>query len=332
MSMAEPLSANKPILIVTSSAAKNPERFAQLELGFELVQVGGLSDINLSPRELSRVRGIWVNFDSIIGTETTTLFPDLSFLATTSTGVDHIQLTIEAQRRIAVVSLEPKTGELDGVTSTVELTWALVLSQFAHVSDAHVSVLSGSWQRNQWERARQLSEQTLGVVGFGRIGKRVARVGSSFGMEILVAETDGGKSSEIAAEGFELVELSNLARRADWVTLHADAREDNRHLIDSKLLEAARPFHLVNTARASLVSEPDIVMAIRGGKIKSYSADVLQAETSEGRIDASPIVKEAASNPRILITPHIGGATVSAYDTAENIIASKILTQFGPTS
>ena len=321
-------SHSKPILIVTPSGCREPERFEGLSSRFEIAFVRTLDSENLSPSQRENVSGIWLNFDSSLSSAQAAKYPNLEFVATTSTGVNHLEFSAKAEFPVRVISLEPSSGELDDITSTAEVTWALILSQFVRVGAAHLDVIGGHWSRSRWERDRQLSEQVLGIAGFGRIGQRVARVGASFGMQTLVAEIDPKRQVAAERDGHSLVPMNELLKRSDWVSLHVDARSENLGLISGDLIEEATPFHLVNTARGSLVSETSVIEAIRSGKLLSYSADVLSSETSGHPHANQEIVKEAARSARIMLTPHIGGATVSAYEKTENIIASKILERF----
>jgi lactate dehydrogenase-like 2-hydroxyacid dehydrogenase len=318
-------SRSKSILLVTPSACRDPERFEDLSKKFEFAFVRDIESEDLSPDQRDRVSGIWLNFDCSMSTAQAVKYPRLEFVATTSTGVNHIEFSSQPLFPVAIISLEPSSGELDDVTSTVEVTWALILAQFVRASAAHLDVISGHWSRSRWEREKQLSEQVLGIVGFGRIGQRVARVGVTFGMQILVTEIDPNRQLAAKLDGHSLVPLNELLERSHWVSLHADARTENSELISGDLIDGASPFHLVNTARGSLVSEPSVIKAIRSGKLLSYSADVLAAEATGRPHHDEEIVKEATMDSRYLLTPHIGGATISAYDRTEDIVAAKIL-------
>jgi D-3-phosphoglycerate dehydrogenase / 2-oxoglutarate reductase len=315
----------RPILIVTPSGCRNPERFESLLANFEILLVENFDNENLSQALRERVVGIWLNFDTVAPRGLQSKYPSLEFVATTSTGIDHLNISLEETESFSLISLEPSKGELDNVTSTVELTWALILAQFVRVEAAHADVLNGHWTRSRWERGRQLSEQVLGVVGFGRIGQRVARVGASFGMSILVSEIHPQRQRAVEQSGYSLTNLKQLTKKSDWVSLHADARPENLELISGEVFEQASPFHLVNTARGSLVSEQSVIKALRSGKLLSYSADVLNSETRGEPHSDQAILKEALGSERVLLTPHIGGATVSAYEKTEEIIAAKIL-------
>lgn len=323
--MRKPNSGLRPILIVTSSACRNPEKFEGLSAEFEIMLVEKFCDENFSQALRERVVGIWLNFDTVTSRGLLSNYPSLEFVATTSTGIDHLDIPPEETEPIFVISLEPSKGELDDVTSTVELTWALILAQFVRVEAAHADVIGGHWTRSRWERERQLSEQVLGIVGFGRIGQKVARVGASLGMSILVSEINPQRQLAVERSGYSLLYLDQLTKKSDWVSLHADARPGNSELIGGELLEKASPFHLINTSRGSLVSEQSVIKALRNGKLLSYSADVLNSETRGEPHTDQEILKEALRNDRVLLTPHIGGATVSAYDKTEEIIAAKIL-------
>lgn len=313
------------ILLVTPSGCREPNRFRELAAEFRIVEVSGFRGLSLSQAESAKVRGIWLNFDSLVLEEDVAKFPYLDFIATSSTGVDHISIPPELASKIKVISLEPRSGELDSITSTVELTWALIFAQFARVESAYLDVLSGSWMRSKWARDSQLSEQVLGVVGYGRIGRGVAQIGASFGMRTLVCEKNPERMRSAELKGHVVVSLEEIVTQSNWVSLHVEGSDSNSELINDKILRTAKPFHLVNTSRGAIVQEEAVVRALQDSRLLSYSADVLTAESRDGNVSGSVILQHATNDGRILLTPHIGGATVSAYEKVEDIVAKKIL-------
>lgn len=323
---------SRPLLLVTPWACRDVTRYQDLRVYVEMARHDSRDLTQIDWDLTHRVIGLWINFDSIVNEEAFDLFPRLKFIATTSTGVNHIDLRCAKSRGISLVKLNPDDFSVQSITSTVELTWALILEQFAKISHAHSAVLRGEWNRQLHERDRQLSSQTFGVIGFGRVGSRVASIASAFGMKVVVAEIDQKKREYVARQGWELMSIEDVCLRSDWVSIHASVGVLPSPLVTRDLLEKVTPFHLVNTARGALVDEFAVVEGIRSGSLLSYSADVLSFETSDLEdLRVSPVWHEAQVNRRIVLSPHIGGATVEAYEIAEAQIYRGILRFFRGT-
>lgn len=319
----------RPLLLVTPWACRDLTRFEDLGA---YVEVGRLNtpDLKHADWDADRVIGLWINFDSRVSEGVLERLPHLKFIATTSTGINHIDLNCVESRGISLIKLDPDDPSVQAITSTVELTWALVFEQFAKISLAHSSVLRGEWNRQTHERSRQLSSQTFGVIGCGRVGSRVASIASAFGMEVVVAEIDQKKRDYLRCKGWRPMPLEELCLRSDWVSIHASVGENSSPLVTRDLLEKVTPFHLINTSRGALVDELAVVEGIRSGTLLTYSADVLSFETRDDQdIETSPVWREAQVDQRIVLSPHIGGATVEAYEIAEAQIYRGILRFFG---
>lgn len=321
---------SRPLLLVTPWACRDLTRFEGLGDYVELCRLNVPDLTQTDWDSADRVVGLWINFDSRVSEGVLERFPHLKFIATSSTGINHIDLDGVESRGISLVRLDPDDPSVQLITSTVELTWALVLEQFAKVSLAHSSVLRGEWNRQTHERSRQLSSQTFGVIGFGRVGSRVASIASAFGMEVVVSEIDEKKRDFVRLQGWRPMSLEDLCLHSDWVSIHASAGENCNPLVTRDLLEKVTPFHLINTSRGSLVDELAVVEGLRSGVLLSYSADVLSFETGDDQhMESSPVWREAQVDQRIVLSPHIGGATVEAYEIAEAQIYRDILRFLG---
>jgi glycerate dehydrogenase len=145
----------------------------------------------------------------------------------------------------------------------------------------------------------ELAGKTLGVIGYGRIGRQTAAIGRAFGMNILAYDP-------IAPTGPEMVELEDLLRQADVVSLHCPLTPDNRGLINSDRLRVMKPTaFLVNTARGPLVVEQDLADALNAGRLGGAGLDVLPVEPP---VNGSPLM----SAKNCIVTPHIAWATKEA--------------------
>ncbi len=204
------------------------------------------------------------------------------------------------------------TGSL--ASSAAEHTWALMLSLARDVDGQQSRLRAGLWQDTL---GMGLEGRTLGLVGFGRIGTRVARVARAFGMRVL-AFSRSLDAQRAASENVEYAPLGELMAASDIVSLHAQLNETSRGLISAELIEAMPPHALlVNTARAGLVDGAAVERALSQGRIGGFAQDVFDEEP----LPAEDSLRE---QPRAVLTPHIGYATdlnfrVFAEDAAEDI-------------
>jgi glyoxylate reductase len=220
----------------------------------------------------------------------------LRVVSAMSTGIDHIDSGAAERAGIEVLRLPGSVTE----AATAELTWALVLAVARGILPAVRDLRSGLWAGfDPWQwTGLQLDGATLGIVGFGAIGRRVARYAAAFGMHTYVATRTVGEHP-----GVRFVELADLALRCDVITLHVPLTPATRGLIDAAFLERLRPGTvLINTSRGGVLDEPAVLAALDSGRLGAAGLDVYAREPA-GPDD--PLV----DHPRVLALPHIGSAT-----------------------
>ncbi len=237
--------------------------------------------------------------------------PALKLLVTT--GMRNASIDVAACRRRGVVVSGTRAGP--GVP-TAELTWGLILALAKRIPGGDRALRGGAWQT---DLARTLAGRTLGVVGLGRIGTVVARVGLAFGMEV-VAWSPNLTDARAAAAGVRRVEKGALFAAGDVVTLHLVLGPATRAVVGAAELGAMRPSAvLVNTARAGLLDEAALAAALSAGRIAGAGLDVFSVE---------PLPRDhpLRSAPNTVLTPHLGYATRENYavfygDAVEDVIA-----------
>lgn len=247
--------------------------------------------------------------------------PFLRAVVSPTTGLDHLDLTALAERGIAVLSLRGEVEFLRGVTATAEHTWALLLALVRRLPAAAEAARRGDWDRDRF-RGRELAGRTLGVVGLGRLGAMVARYGAAFGMRVVAYDP---LVDPWPGDAERMATLPALLTQADVVTLHVPLSEDTRGMLGRAELAAMKPGAcLVNTSRGGIVDEAALVEAVRSGRLAGAALDVVAGETEPGGPAASPAVRFAAADPRILVTPHVGGATLESMENTEIFMAEKL--------
>jgi phosphoglycerate dehydrogenase-like enzyme len=236
--------------------------------------------------------------------------PRLKLIASTAGRNASIDGAAAAERGIAVAH----TGY--DSSPTVELTWALILASARHVVAESASVRAGGWQRGIGDGLRG---KTLGILGLGKIGSEIARIGLAFGMEV-IAWSQNLTSERAEAHGARLASKDELFRQADIVTIHLVLSDRTRGLVGAAELAAMKPSaRLVNTSRGPIVEEAALVAALQERRIAGAAIDVFDVEPL-------PPDHPFRSLESALATPHIGYVSGELYkkfygDTVSNIAA-----------
>lgn len=265
-----------------------------------------------------------------IHVETRMLESDLSFLkegailATTTTGTTHIPNIVIEQLGSRFLSLKNQSVLLNQISSTAELAWCLVLSASTNAFSAAQDVLLGNWNRSAHVRKSQVRNQAIGVIGFGRLGRMVAAYAKAFGCSVLIWDISKDALQEAQKAGFEIAEnLKSLCRAADIISLHVSTFQGAEPIITSDILTAAQNLSIVNTSRGSVVDEDAIIEGLEKGLVSYYLADVMSFEESHESLEDSKLWKKAKEDSRIMLTPHIGGASSDAMEMCEHSIISR---------
>src|SRR5262245_4182266 len=282
---------------------------ALAELGS--VTYGPFDDRALA-RELVDCDVIIVRLGRHIGNTILSAAPKLRFILTATTGLDHIDLDAAKAASVRVISLRDCAGAVGDVSATAEHCFGLLLALLRYTPAAAAHVLAGGWDRDRFW-GRQLKGKCLGVIGYGRIGAMVARYAASFGMDVVACD----KAPTNIGPPAKPVSLDELLRDADVVSVHVTATPDSRNLIDRAAIgQLKRGASLINTARGSVVDEAALAEAVRSGQLLGVAVDVLAGE-EHGEISSSPLLGAAREGYNVLITPHIGGATLESIARTE---------------
>jgi D-3-phosphoglycerate dehydrogenase len=226
--------------------------------------------------------------------------PNLGLIARLGIGLDTVDLAAARSRGIAV------TYTPDAPAAAVaELTIGLMLAALRSIPQADRGIRSGQWPRIL---GRRLGEQTVGVLGVGRVGQRVIRYLSSFGSRILASDPFADRSRDLGTS-VRWVEQDTLLRESDVVSLHLPLTSDTRGLISSRQIDMMKPGAIfVNTSRGELVSEADLVAALRSGRLGAAALDVFNTEPYSG---------ELASLENTVLTSHLGSQSADCRTRME---------------
>lgn len=235
--------------------------------------------------------------------------PRLRVISKHGVGTENIDLA-HARRRGIPVAIA--TGAIND--SVADHTWALLLALARQVVASHNDIAAGGWQRFV---GLELSGQTLGIIGFGQIGKAVCRRAAGFGVKI--AAHDVYHDEAFAREhGVEYLERDALLARSDFVSLHCNVTPENRGLVDAAFLaRMKRTALLINASRGELVDEAALAAALRAGTIAGAATDVFQQEPPKG----NPLV----GAPHFIATAHLAGQTAAGLRKMGEITAENAL-------
>jgi D-3-phosphoglycerate dehydrogenase len=237
--------------------------------------------------------------------------PELRVISKHGTGTDTIDVAAAKARGIAVTAAVGANA-----AAVAEHTWALIMACAKSIVPLDRRMRAGHWDKAT-HKSLELGGRTLGLVGLGAIGRRVAAAGRVFGMTVIAHDP----FATVAPDGVSLVPLETLVATADVLSLHCPLTADNRNMIDRAALARMKDGVIViNTARGGLVDEAALAEALVSGKVRAAGLDSFQAEPMP-----SPHPFQGIDN--LVLSPHIGGVTADAYvnmgvAAARNIVAA----------
>lgn len=240
--------------------------------------------------------------------------PDLKLIALAATGTDNIDLRAAKDRNVAVCNVRAYC-----TSSVAQHAWSLILSLTQHLSSYAKLTLDGTWGTNEEYAAlafpiRDLSGRTLGIIGWGELGRAVAHRAEAFGMRVAICSRPGMPLEP------GRVPLDELLRTADVVSLHTPSTPQTKGMIGARELALMKPDALlINTARGALVDSRALAAALKAGRLGGAGIDVLPQEPPT---DGDPLLEPGI--PNLIVTPHIAWAAREARQRCLEEMASNI--------
>jgi len=225
-------------------------------------------------------------------------------------GVDNVDLEAATQKGVVVMNTPGGNA-----ISVAEHTVGLMLAMARRIPQANGSMKQGRWEKKGL-LGIELRGKTLGLIGLGQIGREVARLAQSFQMAVIAY--DPYVSSWLADEcAVKLVTLEELLKRSDFISLHASATPETRHMLDARTLAMTKPgVRIVNCARGELVNEADLLAALESGHVAGVGLDVFESEPlTDWRL---------VNHANVIATPHIAGSTEEAQEIVGVSIAEQV--------
>jgi len=227
-------------------------------------------------------------------------------------GVDNIDVKYAEEKGISVRNTPNASS-----ASVAELAIGHMFNIARHIHSANVTMRDGKWNKKHYEGI-ELSGKTLGLIGFGRIAKEVAKRADALGMKVIYTNRSGHKPEN---DPFRYVTMEELYKEADFISLHMPKLADKPYLIGKEEIEKMKDgVYLVNTARGGLIDEEALCDALDGGKVTAAAIDVFKEEPTKN--------ERIYTHEKISLTPHTGASTVEAQLRIGEEIISIIKTFF----
>ncbi len=229
--------------------------------------------------------------------------PDLKLLIRAGSGVDNIDVEYVLRRGLELTRIpEP------GARAVAEMSLALMLALSRNLLEADRLTRRGRWAKHEL-LGYLLAGKTLGIVGVGNIGSRVAQIGAALGMQVIgcVEHPSLVRSVEMSGRGINLMDLDEVMSKADYISIHVPLKDSTRNLINADVISRMKPgVFLINLARGGVLDEAALYRAMtNGGNVRGAALDV-HKEEGEGRM--SPL----AGLQNVILTPHIGAMTIDS--------------------
>ncbi len=283
-----------------------------------------LDDVLNSKQLRERCEVLWVGLTPYVDRNLLERFPNLKIVASSTTGHTHLDLHLIEGRNISLVTLAGEFEFLSGITATPELAWGLVLDVWRKISLSQQSAEISAINREIYA-STQLKNRKLGIIGLGRVGKRIAKYAEAFELDICAFD----KSEAAFFPGVEMVSLYSLLTTSDIVVISASVHlEDlaSYPILGAQEIKLMKKSSIViNIARGVLVDEYALAKAINKGDLLGVGSDVQQnEEISKQGETRSPLNESRLSGKNVVLTPHIGGMCSDALDQCNEFIAKKI--------
>ncbi len=278
------------------------------------------SELNTIFKELNKYSGIVIRSRIKLTAEILSNLPNLKFIARAGSGLENIDLLFCAQNNIQVFS-SPE-GNRDAVA---EHTIGMLLMLQNHLKRADSEVREGIWRRAE-NRGFELKGKTIGIIGYGVMGKSFAQRLSGFNINTIAFDSN---KKNFGDDFTKEVTLKEVYKNADIISIHINYHLKNKYLVDKKFIDSIKkPFILINTARGFNVNTADLVSGLKSGKVLGACLDVLEYEATsfESVSDAKTLkaLDYLKNSDKVILSPHIAGWTVESHFKLSNVLADKI--------
>jgi len=303
----------KPVVLIAEELS--PATLDALGPDFEVRNCDGANRAELLEALGKGVDAVLIRSATKMDAEAIAAAKGLRVIARAGVGLDNVDIPAATAAGVMVVN-----APTSNIVSAAELAIALLLASARFVSPAHAALRNGKWARSKYTGA-ELFEKTLGIVGFGRIGQLVAHRMQAFGMNV-IAYDPYLQPARAAQLNVELVELDELLKRSDFITIHLPKTKETANLIGEEALKKVKPeVRIINAARGGVLDETALYNAIKEGRVAGAGLDVYSTEPCTD----SPLFEL----DQVVATPHLGASTGEAQERAGIAVAVSVRKALG---
>ncbi len=298
----------KPIVLIAEELS--PATLEALGPDFEVVNCDGANRAELLAALGKGVDAVLIRSATKMDAEAIAAAKGLKVIARAGVGLDNVDIPAATAAGVMVVN-----APTSNIVSAAELAISLLMASARFISPAHAALRNGKWARSKYTGA-EIFEKTLGIVGFGRIGQLVAHRMQAFGMDV-VAYDPYLQPARAAQLGVRLVELDELLKISDFITIHLPKTKETANLIGVDALKKVKPsVRIINAARGGVLDEAALFDAITEGRVAGAGLDVFSTEPCTD----SPLF----TLDQVVATPHLGASTDEAQERAGIAVAVSV--------
>jgi D-3-phosphoglycerate dehydrogenase len=298
----------KPVVLIAEELS--PATLDALGPDFEVRNCNGADRSELLVALSKGVDAVLIRSATKMDAEAISAAKGLKVIARAGVGLDNVEIPAATAAGVMVVN-----APTSNIVSAAELAIGLLLASARFISPAHAALRGGKWARSKYTGA-ELFEKTLGVVGFGRIGQLVAHRMQAFGMDV-VAYDPYLQPAKAAQLNVKLVELDELLKVSDFITIHLPKTKETANLIGTEALKKVKPtVRIINAARGGVLDESALYEALKSGKVAGAGLDVFATEPCTD----SPLF----TLDNVVATPHLGASTDEAQERAGIAVAISV--------
>ena len=304
----ERLRVAKPVVLIAEELS--PATVGVLGSDFDIRHCDGANRDELLAALKSGVDAVLIRSATKMDAEAISAATGLRVIARAGVGLDNVDIPAATAAKVLVIN-----APTSNIVSAAELAIALMMASARNISLAHASLRAGKWARSKFS-GTEMFEKTLGIVGFGKIGQLVAHRMKAFGMNV-IAYDPYLSAEKVSTLGVKLVELDELLKNSDFITIHLPKTKETINLIGEEALSKVKPsVHIVNAARGGVLDEAALYKAITEGRVAGAGIDVYATEPCTD----SPLF----SLDQVVATPHLGASTEEAQERAGIDVAHSV--------
>lgn len=283
--------------------------------------------------DFNDVNVLWIDMKVKVDQRLISSLPSLRFIVSPTTGLTHIDTRLARKKCIEIISLRGESDFLESISASSEFAWTLTLSIWRNLPLFLGNAYAGVENRERFA-SLQLRQKTLGLIGFGRIGRQLCRYGKAFGMHVVFFDKSSSirnsamESSHQATSADSIQELCAISDIIIVAASHQEEDEKDYPLIGPEELAMMKSDAiLINIARGSLIDENAVALGLVNGTLRGFGTDVLTSEEINNN-NQSPFNSLMGKGYNLIISPHIGGMCRDAFLSCQLHVAKRLLYRF----